>query len=100
MNTHSQECEEDMDKATMKGIKKEFLRLAKECQSHNEFIPEKIREIVNRGEYTEYLELLILGGYLLLNNEISLQEYVADESKRDKCRATAINDCDTDERII
>jgi hypothetical protein len=89
-----------VDTTTMKGIKKEFLRLAKNCQSHNEFIPEKIRELINRPEYTEYLELLILGGYLALNHEIKLDGYATDNSKPDKCRATQVIDCMTDERII
>ena len=60
-------------------------------------LPEKIRGMVNTPIYREYLESILLGAYLELNDEISLAGY----KKNDKDEwCTQIKNNHTDKFII
>lgn len=65
-------------------------------------LPEKIREICNRTEHTEYLKAIALGAYLCLTDEITLKGYVdvPEDISKDKQYCTSIKDETNDKMIV
>ena len=65
---------------------KTFEKLVSGLPRTHSMLPEKIRKIVNeRGEYTDYAKALLLGAYLVLNNEISFAGYKDDGTNDPPC---------------
>jgi len=82
---------------------KEFRNLVKSLPEGQQVrLPEKIREICNRSEHTNFLKAIVLGAYLDLHEEISLLGYVhvPEEISADKQYCTTIRDDATGKMII
>jgi hypothetical protein len=88
---------------------KVFERLVKSLpEDHQMRLPEKIRQVVNRSEHTDFLKAIVLGAYLSLEYEISLRGYIEGDllfkpeeiSRLDGTHATAIRNDHTDKMII
>ena len=55
---------------------KVFERIVKDLpEDHQVRLPEKIRWITNKREHTEFLKAIVLGAYLVLENEITITGY-------------------------
>ncbi len=55
-------------------------------------IPEAIRQFINIDERSDFLRAVALGAQLALNDEISLDGFIPDESTPDGQRCTIITD--------
>lgn len=88
-----------MESANMKKFR-ELIKSLPEGQRAR--LPEKIRELTNRLEHTNYLEAIVLGVVLELDNEISLTGYmhVPADISLDEQYCTAIKDCNTEKMIV
>lgn len=81
----------------------EFRKLVKSLPERQQArLPEKIREICNRTEHTEYLKAIAMGAYLSLTDEISLGGYVSvpEDISKDKQYCTSIRDETQDKMLV
>jgi hypothetical protein len=82
----------------------EFRKLVKSLpEGQRARLPEKIREVCNRTEHTDFIKAIVLGAYLDITYEISLTGYVTDLPETvssDKQYCTAIKDETTGKMIV
>jgi preprotein translocase subunit Sec63 len=72
---------------------KTFEKLLSGLPRKHDMLPEKIRKIVNeRCEYTDYAKVLVLGAYLVLNDELSLTGYKDDGTNDPPCTEIVVNE--------
>ena len=88
---------------------KTFEKLAKGLPVDQQMrLPEKIRQVSNRQEHTDFLKAICLGTYLSLNDEVSLTGYIGGDllirpeeiSKLDGSHCTQIKNCHNDKFIV